>query len=560
MNHCLKSLLAAAVLLLCISTAHAVPVGQNGAVDLTGKLYQSEGESFPASADSLTGFLSGLHEIKSGNMLGGSYWFYAELNNGSANTEWVLEPDYRLIDRIEARIYGRNGTAQRIVTGYQAEHDYMLHYGKNIHLPAGGHAEVLIHFENLPFKFIPAVRLYTEHDYRHLVHFENILILSALGALLALAIYNLFINRITHDRALLYYSAYLMACFLGWAFMFQLPAELFGWRDLKWQYVPFFLLPVLNTLFYLNFLRLDQHFPRLRAISQINIALPLILLPSCFINSSYAHILMTAVNSLWIIVALVSGIASMNSGFRPARYFVLSFIALLLPAIVILGANWGLSDLIRNSKMLVLLGCTADGMLLAFALADKIRMLTEEKEQALQRMEKMLILTRTDHLTGIANRHAFDQHFECVFRHPDFAEDPAQLMLFLIDLDNLKYVNDHHGHAKGDELLSLFASALSALESDSVSAFRLGGDEFTLLAHKHEEDDLMEALAQLEKDIKANGFSETGISYGIAYACESSSAKDMFLIADRRMYDKKASKRQPQETQANAWDAAPDMA
>ena len=70
----------------------------------------------------------------------------------------------------------------------------------------------------------------------------------------------------------------------------------------------------------------------------------------------------------------------------------------------------------------------------------------------------------------------------------------------------------------------------------------------------------MEALAQLEKDIKANGFSETGISYVIAYACESSSAKDMFLIADRRMYDKKASKRQPQETQANAWDAAPDMA
>ena len=553
-------MLLAAALLLCISTVQAVSLGQNGVIDLTGRLYQSEGENFPAPADSLTGFLSRLHEIRSGKMLGGSYWFYTELNNDSGNTEWVLEPDYRLIDRAETRIYVQNKDVQHFVTGYQAGHDYMLHYGKIIHLPPRGRAEVLIHFENLPFKFVPAVRLYTEHDYQHLVLSENVMILAALGALLALAVYNLFINRITHDRTLLYYAAYLMACFLGWAFMFQLPAELFDWHDLQWQYVPFFLLPVFNTLFYLDFLRLDQHFPRLAAISRINIVLPLILLPSCFINLSYAHILVTTVDSLWIIIALVCGIASLSSGFRPARYFVLSFIAFLLPAIIILGANWGLPELTRNSKILVLLGNTVEGMLLAFALADKIRILTEEKDQALQRMEKMLILTRTDHLTGIANRHAFDQHFECVFRHPDFAGDPAQLVLFLIDLDNLKYVNDNHGHAKGDELLSLFASALAGLESDSVSAFRLGGDEFTLLAHKYNEDELVEALELLEKNLKAQGFGETGISYGIAYACESSSAKDMLLIADRRMYDNKTSKRKPRVTLADAWDAALDIA
>ena len=66
-------------------------------------------------------------------------------------------------------------------------------------------------------------------------------------------------------------------------------------------------------------------------------------------------------------------------------------------------------------------------------------------------------------------------------------------------------------------------------------------------------------LAQLEKNIKANGFSETGISYGIAYACESSSAKEMLLIADRRMYDNKTSKQKTRATHADAWDAAPNM-
>ncbi len=559
MNHRLKTLLAAA-LLLCIASAHAVSIGQKDMVDLPGTLYQSEGESFPASTDSLTSWLSRLHEIKRGKMLGGSYWFHAQLYNDSGNTEWVLEPDYRLIDRVEARIYVRDKVVQQFVTCYQAEHDYMLHYGKLIHLPPGEHAEVLIHFENPHFAFVPAVRLYTEQEYRHLVLLENVVTLGALGALLTLAIYNLFIYRTTHDRALLYYAAYLIACFFGWAFMSQLPAELFGWHDQRWQYVSFFLIPVFNTLFYLDFLKLDQRFAGLRRASLINIALPLILLPSCFINLSYAHILVTLVNSLWILIALASGIASLSSGFRPARYFVLAFVAFLIPAIIILAANWGFPDLIRNSKILVLLGNTVDGVLLAFALADKIRMLTEEKNQALQRMEKMLVLIRTDHLTGIANRHAFDQHFECVFRHPDFAEDPAQLVLFLIDLDNLKQVNDHQGHAKGDELLSLFASALSRLESDSVSAFRLGGDEFTLLAHKYDEERLVDALAQLEMNIRAQEFGETGISYGIAYAGESFSAKDMFLTADRRMYDNKTSKRKPGTTHACVWDPAPKIA
>ncbi|MBY0578408.1 MAG: sensor domain-containing diguanylate cyclase [Burkholderiales bacterium] len=545
-----------AVALLISVPARAVSMGESGISDLQGQFYLAEGERFPASTTDLLGWLSKLHEVEGVSLLGGSYWFRAELRNDAGNTQWVLEPDDRLIDSVEVRVYGQGGDVQRFVTGYRAEHDYMLHSGKAISLPRGSSATVLIHFESPYYASVPKVNLFPERAYRHIVFSDDTMALAAFGALLTLACYNLFIYWITRDRTLFYYAAYMIAYFFGWAFTFQLPAELFGWHDLHLHYIWFFLLHVLNTLFYMEFLKLRVNFPRLAAISRINIVLPLVLLPSCFFALPYAHLLATAVISLWLSIALVCGIVSLANGFRPARYFVLAFIALLVPGIIILPANLGLvPEIVRNSELFTLLGGTLDGILLAFGVADKIRALAIEKEHALQRLSKMLALTRTDHLTGIANRHAFDQIFKESFHCPDFSGDPDQLMLFLIDLDGLKRVNDCHGHSRGDELLRVFAKSLAGLESGSISAFRLGGDEFTLLAQKRNEAELVSAMARFEADLREQGFTETGISYGIAYAGESTSSEDMLIIADSRMYDNKVAKRQARAT--DAWLVSP---
>lgn len=82
---------------------------------------------------------------------------------------------------------------------------------------------------------------------------------------------------------------------------------------------------------------------------------------------------------------------------------------------------------------------------------------------------------RTDPLTGLANRRAWD---EALLDQPP---DGGSLMVLMADLDGLKRVNDTEGHDAGDELIMAMAHCLSAALPDARLIARLGGDEFGAL-------------------------------------------------------------------------------
>jgi diguanylate cyclase (GGDEF)-like protein len=546
MRNYINLMLLALFLLSPVQVYGLVSQTSSERVDLgiNGQLFEVNGENFPNSSNELSGWLSAQKAISAVNLFGGDYWFYAEVHNDSDIKNWVVSLDGTLIEQIEVRVYLPQGIQQSFRSGYRAEHDFMLHYGKRVNFPANSTAKILIRFGSQYFASHPRFELLQESTYRQRIVWENVLLLAAFGALLTLAFYNLFIYAITRDRAFIYYSSYLAAYFLGWAFTFHIPSELFGWRNLQLHYIPFFLLPVLNTLFYLEFLQLKKNFPRLAAISKINLILPLVLLPSCFIALEYAHVLATLVITIWLVIALVSGIVSWRNGFHPARYFVFAFIALLIPGAIILPANVGLiPDLVRNSELLTLLGGTLDAILLAFALADKIRVLSDEKDRALQHSNEMLALASTDHLTGIANRHAFDLAFKSTFLQPTKADDPLEVILFLIDIDGLKKINDSYGHARGDELLRTVSDDLKNINFADTSVYRLGGDEFTILSHRKNDLKLRQLLTQFEAHMHERGFDEAGISFGVAFSSECDSADEMLACADLRMYKFKSTHR-----------------
>jgi len=547
---CLRLLLVLLLALLFLYTPTsqsevvAIQSGDVTVLNSSGQLYHAGDGDFPASAAEIPNFISQLPAISSVSLFGGSYWYYAELRNDSAITTWVMNPSGTLIENVEVRLYPENSAVQSFKTGYTADRDYMLHYGKDMSLPPGTRAKLLLRFESRYFASFPDFEWMSAATYKHRVAWENVLALTAFGALLTLALYNTFIYLTTRDKAYFYYSVYLLAYFLAWAFTFHLPAELFRFHNIQIHYVPFFLLPILNTLFYMEFLDLKNRFPRLAAFSRVNYWLPLLLLPSCFIAMRYAHMLATLAISYWLVLALISSIASMRSGFRPARYFVLAFVALLIPGLIILPANVGLlPDLVRNSELITLYGGTLDAILLALALADRIRILSSEKDQALQSMQTMLAMTRTDHLTTIANRHAFDQDFTQAFEQPAPETRHPETILYLIDLDGMKRINDTEGHLRGDQLLRTFACHLAKLEINDYKVYRIGGDEFTIVARANGEAAITPAIARIEKQLHKGGFASVGISYGIANANECKSANEMITLADTRMYEYKTSRR-----------------
>jgi diguanylate cyclase (GGDEF)-like protein len=94
--------------------------------------------------------------------------------------------------------------------------------------------------------------------------------------------------------------------------------------------------------------------------------------------------------------------------------------------------------------------------------------------------EALLTLSLIDELTGLFNRRRFfilaDQYLKVAIR------TKKRLSLLFIDMDNLKWINDHHGHNEGDQALIDLANILkkSFRESDIIA--RIGGDEFVVLS------------------------------------------------------------------------------
>lgn len=130
-------------------------------------------------------------------------------------------------------------------------------------------------------------------------------------------------------------------------------------------------------------------------------------------------------------------------------------------------------------------GLAFETVVLSLATAHRFRSLRRELTRTVQGRERDLIeaaaLRRTaltDPLTGLGNRAAFQQALQARIETPS----AAPFVLFLIDVDHLKDVNDRLGHTAGDAFLCHIASRLADLADVDIFAGRLGGDEFAVIA------------------------------------------------------------------------------
>jgi two-component system cell cycle response regulator len=144
----------------------------------------------------------------------------------------------------------------------------------------------------------------------------------------------------------------------------------------------------------------------------------------------------------------------------------------------------------------------------------------------------------TDALTELGNRRALMQQLELASRDLN-AERPVVLTLF--DLDGFKAYNDAFGHPAGDALLVRLAAQLAAATPAGATAYRMGGDEFCVLARTTPAEvlDVVDAAsAALRED--GDGFS-IGASHGSALLpVDARDPADALRIADTRMYASKS--------------------
>ena len=158
--------------------------------------------------------------------------------------------------------------------------------------------------------------------------------------------------------------------------------------------------------------------------------------------------------------------------------------------------------------------------------------------QDMGRQHELENLANTDSLTGLFNGRFFARVLHLK------EEKQQNFVLFYLDLDRFKPINDTYGHDMGDKLLQEVSRRLQGCIRSSDYAFRIGGDEFALIVNGSMDEPLR--TARIEKiraavlaPIVIDGVTLTvGTSCGSAvYPDESRSTEEIRVLADQRMYE-----------------------
>lgn len=159
--------------------------------------------------------------------------------------------------------------------------------------------------------------------------------------------------------------------------------------------------------------------------------------------------------------------------------------------------------------------------------------------------EHMVNLAERDALTGLYNRHRFQQELERMVSEADRRQQSMALVFF--DLDEFKHVNDSFGHAVGDELLKAIAREIGKQVRRHEVLSRLGGDEFAVLLPECGEfevsklaDRIVSSISQIQF-MAGSHLMRPSTSVGVAlYPQHAENAEDLVAHADSAMYQAKA--------------------
>lgn len=163
------------------------------------------------------------------------------------------------------------------------------------------------------------------------------------------------------------------------------------------------------------------------------------------------------------------------------------------------------------------------------------------QEQLTQENARLSQRVRTDPLTGVASRTAWEEALRREEAHR--ARSGAASAIAVFDLDGLKGTNDRQGHAAGDTLLRACASVLAERARATDLIARIGGDEFACLLRYTDEDGAREWCDDVRDALWEHASRHPGldlsVAAGVAAAPPAETLAEAFDEADRRMYSAK---------------------
>ena len=476
-----------------------------------------------------------------------------------------------------------------------------------LQLAANETAEIYIRAKTSFRAFLPLF-LWEPKAFEKAQKTKSIVYCLAFGVLAAMVVYNLCLYLFTRDRLFLLYSFYGINIVF-----FELAQSGIGnylvWGHSDWMRqngysVSIYSSFLAGTLFFRDSVGLVQERGWPLKVNNVlvvfwSFGLAVELLGLHILREVAGALAAAAVIAIW-----VSALALSLRGNVAARYFALAWTFMTIFTCINILMMEGVMPYSNTSYYGQLFGFVCEMLLLSFALAHRVNLMRQKMEHAQQRalaLQRAVTLERekridaqdqllqlqkastaaleleveertqalqvtmedlqrvnqtlstlsiTDSLTGIHNRHFFDQIL--VNELARSLSSGCPLSLILVDVDHFKRFNDRYGHLAGDDCLKLVARTLrNSVGRDSDCVARFGGEEFVILLPQTSELQAYGLAEKIRMDIANLVLTVQGervrisASLGVAgrVATDTDSEKSLIAAADKALYDAKSNGR-----------------
>lgn len=176
------------------------------------------------------------------------------------------------------------------------------------------------------------------------------------------------------------------------------------------------------------------------------------------------------------------------------------------------------------------------------SLQQRLESAEKQLDRQTRQIESYLTEARTDGLTQLANRRAFDAKIEEMFNA--YRKGGKTFALAIIDIDHFKSINDTYGHQSGDDVLRFVASAFRQAFENAYMIARYGGEEFVLIlpSPMRLAADRIDALRKniAREQIETDGkYLQINFSAGLSEPRQELVAAHMIRRADEALYSAK---------------------
>jgi len=417
--------------------------------------------------------------------------------------------------------------------GRQIENPFFLRHGRSVSLAPGKYV-LATQVISTNYLAIPESYLQDQASYMQAIKRGNALTLFALGIFCGLGIYYAVLATSRNRSVEAMYAIFIAGNFIYNSAALLVFSDLFDLHAIYLVSMPVLISSIAYMLFVIHLLEINRYqHKRLYYVGVVILVVMVLFLLLAMVYPNWALQFCRYEVGLFLCFGLAAAIKQSQRKNPTAKRYLIAISFFFVCGILAISLSRLHEQFDLYIEHLGLVSAAIEVVLLALVLSFQFSQLRQEKEEALEALGMTEKVANSDALTSLPNRYAFVKALE---------QMPMHGSMTFIDLDGLKFYNDHYGHARGDALLVSFAKQYQHYLGSHLVLYRLGGDEFAVLSHKGEVFVVEQALQKAIERVRLEGFEFSGASAGSAYYYEAENITELMQLADERMYENKRSR------------------